>query len=252
MGISLTRKTAIVTGGAQGIGASMAVALAEVGAKVTIADILDGTDVATTICKNGGQAISIKTDITEDSSLQAMIKQTEHVYGNVNVLVNNAALFGKLPITALEEIDYDQWDLVMRVNVRGVLQSTKAVLPSMKASGGSSIINISTNRIYSGYSGLLHYDASKGAVASMTKAMASELGDHNIRVNAVAPGLTMSDNVLAKQGISKRNEKVVANRALNRSLQPRDIVGTVLFFASDLSACISGQSLVVDGGGIMH
>ena len=124
-------------------------------------------------------------------------------------------------------------------------------LAEIVSRGGGVIVNISTNRVYKGFANLLHYDASKGAVASMTKAMAAELGEKNIRVNAVAPGLTMSENVRAKDGITDRNAVVVGGRALKRSQQPEDLVGPVVFFASDLSAFISGQSLIVDGGGIM-
>ena len=249
--LSLTNKTVIVTGGAQGIGPRLATGLARAGAKITIADVLNGQAVAKQICDNGGQAIAVTTDITDDASLKIMVEETEKAHGSANVLVNNAAIFGKLPITPMEEIDYDEWDQVMRVNVRGVLQSIKAVLPGMEKQQSGSIINISTNRIYTGYAGLLHYDASKGAVASMTRAMAAELGDRKIRVNAIAPGLTMSENVMAKEGIAQRNAAAVKNRALQKSLEPEDIIGAVLFFASDQSAYISGQSLIVDGGGIM-
>jgi len=124
-------------------------------------------------------------------------------------------------------------------------------MPGMDKRGGGSIINIATNRIFKGFPNLLHYDASKGAVLAMTKAMAAELGPKNIRVNAIAPGLTMSENVKAKDGIENRNKAVVSGRALARSQEPRDLVGAVLFFCGDDSAFISGQSLIVDGGGIM-
>ena len=252
MQVSLANKTAIVTGSAQGIGARFAEGLAKAGAEVTLADVLDAEPMCKKIRDQGGTAIATHTDITSDQSLEEMISQTESAHGPADILINNAALFGKLPITPLEDLDYEEWDLVMRVNVRGILQAVKAVLPGMQTQGGGSIVNIATNRIYSGYPGLLHYDASKGAVSAMTRAMAMELGNRNIRVNAVAPGLTMSENVCEKAGIAERNDRIVSGRALQKSLQPEDIVGAVLFLASDLSASISGQSLVVDGGGIMR
>lgn len=248
---SLTGKTAIVTGAAQGIGAHLAAGLASEEANVVIVDILDGKDVAERIRAEGGSAIACVADITDDDSLASVLEETEQSFGAVDVLVNNAALFGTLTLSPLEEIDYDEWDRVMRVNARGVLQCVKAVLPGMEKQGGGSIINISTNRIYKGFPELLHYDASKGAVAAMTKSMAVELGDRNIRVNAIAPGLTMTENVLAKEGIQERVERVINARALKRSQQPDDLVGAVLFFASDASSFISGQSLIVDGGGIV-
>ena len=247
---SLTGKTAVVTGAAQGIGARFATGLARAGANVVVADVLDGTDTAQRIRNEGGQAIAVTTNVTDDDSLHKMIEEARHAFGDVSVLINNAALFGTLASAPLEELDYDEWDRVMRVNVRGVLQCSKAVLSGMERLGSGSIVNISTNRIYKGFANLLHYDASKGAVAAMTKSMAQELGDRNIRVNAVAPGLTMSENVLAKNGIAARNEMVVQGRALKRSQQPEDLVGAVLFFASGGSSFISGQTVIVDGGGI--
>jgi len=247
----LTGKTAIVTGAAQGIGAQLAMGLAEAGANVVIADVLDGQNVAKQITDAGGKAISNHTDISDEASVAEMMQATENAFGGVDILVNNAALFGTLPPTPLADIDLDEWDRVMRVNVRGVWQCAKAVMPGMDKRGGGSIINIATNRIFKGFPNLLHYDASKGAVLAMTKAMAAELGPKNIRVNAIAPGLTMSENVKAKDGIENRNKAVVSGRALARSQEPRDLVGAVLFFCGDDSAFISGQSLIVDGGGIM-
>ena len=247
---SLAGKTAVVTGSAQGIGARFAAGLAQAGANVVVADVLDGTAVAASICSDGGNAIAVSADVTDDASLENMMSETRRAFGDVDVLVNNAALFGTLASAPLEELAYEEWDRVMRINVRGVLQCSKAVLPGMERRGGGSIVNISTNRIYRGFPNLLHYDASKGAVAAMTKSMAQELGDRNIRVNAVAPGLTMSENVQAKEGIAERNEMVVKGRALKRSQQPEDLIGAVLFFASDNSSFISGQTIIVDGGGI--
>lgn len=247
----LNGKTAIVTGAAQGIGARLATGLAKAGANIVIADVLDGGDVAQEIADGGGRAISVLVDVTDDASLAGMVNAVDEAFGGIDILVNNAALFGKLISAPFEELDYDEWDRVMRVNVRGAMQCAKAVVPIMARRGGGSIINISTNRIYKGFPGLLHYDASKGAVAAMTKSMAVELGERNIRVNAIAPGLTMSENVQAKEGIEERNELVVKGRALQRSQEPEDLAGAVLFFASDSSSFISGQSLIVDGGGIM-
>jgi NAD(P)-dependent dehydrogenase (short-subunit alcohol dehydrogenase family) len=150
------------------------------------------------------------------------------------------------------DLDMDEWDRVMRVNVRGVWQCVKSSVPAMERRGGGAIVNIATNRVFSGFPNLLHYDASKGAVLAMTKAMAAELGPRNIRVNAVAPGLTLSENVLAKPGIAEREKAVVAGRALGRSQQPEDLIGAVCFFAGEMSGFVSGQSLIVDGGGIMQ
>ncbi|MBC6403823.1 MAG: SDR family oxidoreductase [Hyphomonadaceae bacterium] len=248
----LMDRTVIVTGAAQGIGACLAQGLAGAGANVVVADVLDGEAVVADISRTGGQAIAATTDITSDESLAAMMEQARDSFGTVDILVNNAALFGTLPLTPLDEISLEDWDQVMRVNVRGPWQCVKAVLPDMKAKKEGSIINIATNRVYMGFPNMLHYDASKGAVVAMTKAMATELGAYNIRVNGVAPGLTLSENVLRKEGIGERNAIISASRALARSQQPEDLVGAVLFFAGPHSDFISGQTLIVDGGGIMN
>jgi len=247
----LEHKVAIVTGAAQGIGARFAVGLAKEGAHVIVADVLDGNDVVGQIRELGGDAYSLKTDVSVDSSCLEMVALAEEKFGGLDVLVNNAALFAKIPSAPLNKIPMEQWDDVMRVNVRGAWQCVKAALPLMEKNGGS-IINIITNRVFKGYPYLLHYDASKGALLAMTRALAAELGDKNIRVNAIAPGLTMSENVKVRKDVAKANEMVVGSRAFKRSQVPEDLVGAVVFFASDHSAFITGQSLVVDGGGVMH
>ena len=247
----LAGKVAVVTGAAQGIGAELAVGLARHGAGVVIVDVLDGEPVAERIRGNNGSAIACTADVTDAAALGKVTALAECQLGGIDVLVNNAALFGTLENKPLDDIEPDEWDRVMSVNVRGVWQCVKAVVPAMVRRGGGSVVNISTNRVHKGFPNMLHYDASKGAVTAMTKAMAAELGAKKIRVNAVAPGLTMSENVQAREGIEDRNKLVVAGRALERTQQPEDLVGAVTFFASSLSGFVSGQTLIVDGGGIM-
>jgi len=247
----LENNVVVITGGAQGIGASLAMGLASVGAKVVIADVLDGSEVADQINAGGGSGLYIHADVTDDASLSEMVAKADAQFGRIDTLVNNAALFGTLQAQSLMDIDIATWDKVMTVNTRGVWQASKAVIPAMESAGGGSIIHICTNRIFKGFPNMLHYDASKGAVLAMTKAMAAELGDKNIRVNAICPGLTMSDNVKRKDGIEGRNANVVQGRAIKRSSEPEDLIGAVLFFASKQGNFVSGQSLIVDGGGIM-
>ncbi len=248
----LNNKRIIVTGAAQGIGAVLASRFAEMGAKVTLADIADPTGAVERITTAGGEAIGVQMDVTRRSDCIRMVAETEAAFGRVDGLVNNAALFATLPIQAYDEIDEDMWDRVMAVNVKGPWLCTCAAAPAMAKAGGGSIVMIATNRIFHGYPGLLHYDASKGAVLAMTRSLIRELGPQNIRVNTIAPGLTMSEGVLAREGIQDRAPAIAAARSLARDQQPEDLVGAVAYFLSDHSGFVTGQSLGVDGGGVIH
>ncbi|MEX0283221.1 MAG: SDR family NAD(P)-dependent oxidoreductase [Paracoccaceae bacterium] len=248
----LDGKRIIVTGAAQGIGAVLAGGFADMGAKVTLADLADAEPAAERIRAAGGDAIAVQTDVTDLSACEAMVAATEEAFGGVDGLVNNAALFAVLPIAMQDEIDPDLWDKVMAVNVKGPWLCTRAVVPAMERAGGGSVVMISTNRIFHGFPGMLHYDASKGAVLAMTRSLIRELGPRNIRVNTVAPGLTMSEGVLARDGIHDRAPAIAATRSLARDQQPDDLVGPCAFFLSDQAGFVTGQSLGVDGGGVIH
>ncbi|MYA89933.1 MAG: SDR family oxidoreductase, partial [Boseongicola sp. SB0662_bin_57] len=157
-----------------------------------------------------------------------------------------------LPIQDFDEIEPDLWDQVMAVNVKGPWLCTRAAAPAMERSGGGSIVMIATNRVFHGFPGLLHYDASKGGVLAMTRSLIRELGSRNIRVNTIAPGLTMTEGVLAREGIEDRKAAIVAGRSIARDMRPDDLIGPAAFFLSDHAAFVSGQSLGVDGGGVIH
>ena len=153
----------------------------------------------------------------------------------------------------LEEIDVDEWRRVFDVNVLGMFLATRAVLPQMRAQGGGRIVNIASGTPFKGVPFLLHYVASKGAVVAMTKAIAKEVGDTGILVNTVAPGFTMSDGVLANPvQVQKLQEISVKARVIQRDQFPSDVVGAIVFFCSDDSSFITGQSLVVDGGAFFN
>ena len=248
----LENKRIIVTGAAQGIGAVLAEGFASMGASVMLADIDDPEPAASRIRASGGVATAIKVDVTKPDECEAMVAETEDAFGGVDGLVNNAALFSALPIEMHDEIEPELWDQVMAVNVKGPWLCTRAVVPAMDRAGGGSIVMIATNRIFHGFPGLLHYDASKGAVFAMTRSLIRELGDKNIRVNTVAPGLTMSEGVLAREGIAERAAPIAAARSIARDQQPQDLVGPCAFFLSDHALFVSGQSLGVDGGGVIH
>lgn len=248
----LDGKSIIVTGAAQGIGAVMAAGFAEMGASVALADIDDASEAAEQIKAAGCKATAVKVDVTSLKSCEAMVAEAEAAFGKVDGLVCNAALFSALPIEDYDKISIDLWDKVMAINVKGPWLCTRAAAPAMERAGGGSIVMISTNRIFHGYPGMLHYDASKGGVLTMVRSLIRELGPKNIRVNTIAPGLTMSEGVLAREGIQDRKGAIVAGRSLARDQEPEDLTGPTAFFLSDHSAFVSGQSLGVDGGGVIH
>jgi NAD(P)-dependent dehydrogenase (short-subunit alcohol dehydrogenase family) len=253
MGKRLSQRSAIVTGGAQGIGAAYARALAAEGAAVTIADRLDGAGVAQEIREGGGRAIAVETDVTDSGSVEGMVAKTLEAFGQLDILVNNAAIFGSLRAAPFEEIDLDAWDLVMRVNVRGAFQCSKAVAPAMRENGYGRIINISSGTIFKGTPYFLHYLTSKGAIWAMTRGLSRELGGSGITVNTVAPGYTASEAVLSDRDTwDLVRDGMNASRAIARDQLPEDLTGTIVFLASEDSAFITGQCLVVDGGSVLN
>ena len=168
-------------------------------------------------------------------------------------LFNNAGIYSSLELKPFEELDTGEWRRVLEVNVIGQAMATRAVVPAMRRQGGGSIVNLSSGTPFKGVPFMLHYVASKGAVNAMTKALAKELGAHDIRVNAVAPGFTLSDGVLANpHQLEKLRDISRQARVLQRDQHPDDIVGAVIYFASQDSAFVTGQTLVVDGGAYFH
>jgi len=253
-GERLKDRVTIVTGGGLGIGKVYCRALAAEGARVVIADIASDAaeDVAEAIRSEGGEAVGVTVDVTNPESAEAMAAEGVEAFGGIDVLVNNAAMYSAiLPKKHFTEIPIDEWDRLMAVNTKGVFLCVKAVLPAMREKGSGKIINVASATAFSGAPGFLHYVASKAAVVGMTRALARELGADNVTVNAVAPGLTDSDT--SKGLVSDEDMQQQAGaRALKRVETPEDIVGTVLFLASSDSDFLSGQTIVVDGGGILH
>jgi len=252
MGKMLDGKRIIVTGAAQGIGAALAAGFVRLGAKVVLADLADPEPTAARLRDQGADVLGVQMDVTQLEDCTRMVAEAETAFGGVDGLVNNAALFAVLPIAMQDQIEPDLWDEVMAVNVKGPWLCTRAAVPAMERAGGGSVVMIATNRIFHGYPGMLHYDASKGAVLAMTRSLIRELGPKNIRVNTVAPGLTISEGVLAREGIADRAPGIAASRSLARDQRPEDLVGPCAFFLSDHAGFVTGQSLGVDGGGVIH
>jgi len=250
---SLDGKVALVTGSSQGIGAALALALAAAGASVVVSDVADASETARQIKAKGGRAAATKADVTDNASLAALVDTAEMTFGPVNVLINNAGIFGTLELKPFTQISEDEWDAVFRVNARGVFQATKAVIPSMKRAGGGSIINISSGTVLRGAPMFLHYVGSKGAVFAMTRSMATELAADNIRVNTMIPGFTASESVLKHPNMMEKIRPHTLNaRMIKRDMTPEDICGTAVFLASDASAFITGQAINIDGGALTY
>ena len=244
----LKDKVAVITGAAQGIGETYAKAMAAEGAKVVVSDIDDPSRAVGEIQAAGGKAMGIVADVTDDDSLATLVSATESEFGNIDILVNNAALFAALRLKPIMEMSNDEWDQVMKVNVRGTLQATKAVVPSMIKNGGGKIINISSGTFYYGGPGMAHYVCSKGAIIAFTRSASREFADKNILVNCISPGLTVSEGVENHPDLHVAREPTVQSRAIKRDMVPEDLVGMLLFLASPDSDFITGQTYSVDGG----
>lgn len=252
----LKDKVTVITGAAQGIGAAFATGFAREGARILIADILDGQRAVEAVKEAGGEAVYVKTDVTRQDECDAMAKAAVDHFGSLNILINNAAIFGTLVQRPFMEIPTEEWMKVMEVNTAGPFHCTKAVFPYMKERGGK-IINISSSIIFEGVPGVPHYVASKGAVMAFTRSMARELGEFNINVNAIAPGFTHSPGGdqfdRNKRLLDVPMEEVQINmRSLKRIPYPEDLVGTAIFLATDDSRNITGQLIAVNCGMSFH
>src|SRR5499433_2041416 len=250
----LSGRTAILTGGAKGIGRHYARALAAEGARVMIADIADGKELAEEIAATHGanSVTSAIADVSDETSVKALVAATMERFGQIDVLVNNAALFAPPQETRCTEIDAALWDQVMAVNLRGPFLMVKHVAPHMQARGYGKIINIGSGTAYRGIPWMLHYVTTKGGIMAMTRALSRELGEHGIRVNTLAPGFTMSETVIAENPghVETARARAVASRALKRDEAPQDLLGALVFLASADSDFVTGQTIAVDGGNV--
>ena len=246
----LEGKVAVITGGAAGIGFAYARRFLAEGARVVVADIAD-PGAAVDKLDRAGRALGVRTDVSDATSVHAMVEAARARFGRIDILVNNAAVFATLTPQRFDEIPEAEWDRVMAVNVKGVWNCARAVVPAMRAQGGGRIVNVASAIVAKGTALLMHYVTSKGAVVAMTRALAREFGPDRITVNAVAPGLILSDSVQANPDITGFQEAAVMQaRSLKRDAFPDDVEGTVVFLASDDSAFMSGQTLIVDGGSV--
>jgi NAD(P)-dependent dehydrogenase (short-subunit alcohol dehydrogenase family) len=238
--VRLDGKVALVTGGAQGIGAAIADGLRAEGAEVVIADLNP---------PEGG----IKANVASEDDVQRMVDETVERHGRLDVLINNAGLYASLAMRPFTEIPLEEWRQVMDVNVASMFLTCRAVVPVMRAQGGGKIVNISSGTPFRGVPFLLHYVTSKGAIVALTRSLAKELGRDSILVNCVAPGFTMSAGVEANpEVVEKLRDVSVAARTIQRDQVPEDVVGAVVFLCTPAADFITGQTMVIDGGQYFH
>jgi NAD(P)-dependent dehydrogenase (short-subunit alcohol dehydrogenase family) len=241
---ALDGRVAVVTGAGGGLGRAFALGFAAAGARVVAADV-DLSAARATAEALGAQAAAVGVDVADERSTRAMAASALESFGRIDVLVNNAAVYAGLERAPFDEIAVADWDRVMAVNLRGPWLCARACADALRAGGGA-IVNVASATVLSGSPLWAHYVASKGGVIALTRVLARELGDHDVRVNALAPGFTLTDASL--ELIDDAETYGVARGSIKRALQPDDIVGTAVFLASDAAAMITGQTFVVDGG----
>ncbi len=244
-----------VTGGGLGIGRAYCEGFAREGARVVIADIDDqnAEAVVKALTEDGCEALAVHADVSDPEDVNRMTEAALGKFGRIDGLINNAAIFQRPSMSRVpfDEIPVDEWDRLMAVNLRGIFLCCRGVVPHMKQQGGGKIVNISSGTVFFGAVNLIHYVTSKAGVIGFTRSLARELGDFNITVNVIAPGLTISTEEVSEGRIALEESRLHA-RSLKRSQTPEDLVGTAIFLCSSESDFMTGQTLVVDGGAQMH
>jgi NAD(P)-dependent dehydrogenase (short-subunit alcohol dehydrogenase family) len=238
-------RVAVITGGANGIGRSIAVRMAADGADVAIVDIADAEPALAEIRALGGRALGVSCDVTSEEAVRDAAEAVTSGLGTASILVNNVGIY---PYDPFAEIDFAKWRHVMAINVDSVFLVSTAFVPGMRAQGWGRVINMASNTFHAGtYPDYVHYITSKGAVVGFTRALASAVGPDGVTVNALAPGLTLTDTVIASRPAELFDE-VVESQAIKRPQQPADMAGIASFLASEEAGFITGQTLPVDGG----
>ena len=245
----LKDRVVIVTGAGQGIGRVFAKSFATAGARAVIAELNEkkAAAVSEEIMKAGGQALAVTTDVADEASIAEMVEVVEDEYGRIDVLINNAGIFSTLEMRPFDQIPLEEWERVLRVNLTGPFLCARAVLPAMRRAKWGRIINVASGAVRLGRPNYLHYIATKAALAGMSLSMARELGPDNITVNAILPGATFTE-IERKTVTPAQKERIIAMQCVPRAEVPEDLVGAVLFLASEASAFVTGQSINLDGG----
>lgn len=235
---------AVVTGGAAGIGQALARRLAELGAAVVVADIDDAAETVQLIEEAGGRAIGVRGDTSDVSAVEELRRLTQDRFGVVNVVVNNAAI---MPPRAFLDIPVEEWDRVQTVNLRSSFLVARAFLPGMKELGWGRVVQIASTSFFSPPPGMVSYITSKGSVIAFTRALAAEVGDWGVNVNAIAPGGVVTPGTV-NAGFAPSFEQYAGLQNIKRVGRPDDLAGVLAFLVSEDAGFITGQTLVVDGG----
>ena len=250
----LDDKVAVITGGGRGLGRAFALRFAEEGAKLLLPDISleRAEDAANEIKAKGGEAIAIETDISDEKATRKMAEKVIQHYGQVDILINNAAIWYGVEAKPWDAWTVEEWDRMFEVNVKGTWLCCKALAPLMVKKSSGRIINMASHVIkVPDAQFFLAYALSKSAVYTLTQCLARALGPSGITVNAIAPGLVATEASLTKGGIEQTFENVVAAQSIKRREEAEDVVGTAVFLASKEADFISGQFVIVDGGSVM-
>lgn len=248
--MSIPGKVVLITGAARGLGLEYARALGQAGAHVVAADVNDCADA---VAEAGNGAIGLRLDVTDVTQCDAMVEQAMERFGRVDALINNAALYGSLRGGRFNQIAETDWDAAMAVNVKGIWNCCKAAVPAMRQSGGGSIVNIASLAATYGMPFALHYTTSKAAVIGLTRGLARELGRDNIRVNAIAPSAVLTEGTVEFLGekYERGLDVIRSGQTIQRTLEPSDLTGTVMWLIGDGSGFVTGQTIAVDGGTVL-
>lgn len=248
--MSVTGKVVLVAGAARGLGLEYARALGQAGAHVVAGDV---NDCAEAVAAAGNGALGVRLDVTDVTQCDAMVERAMERFGRVDALINNAALYGSLRGGRFNQIAEADWDAAMAVNVRGIWNCCKAAVPAMRQSGGGSIVNIASLAATYGMPFALHYTTSKAAVIGLTRGLARELGRDNIRVNALAPSAVLTEGTVEFLGekYERGLDVIRSGQTIQRTLEPADLTGTVMWLIGDGSGFVTGQTIAVDGGTVM-